>query len=99
MELVTIIHAEYKQDFKIFLKFNDGLTGIVDLNNQLEGEIFEPLKNPDYFKKFSLDAWTIGWENGADFAPEFLYELTKKENHTSQHSVYKLTKKSSAVRR
>jgi hypothetical protein len=84
MELITVVNAEYQQDFKLFLKFNDGSSGIVDLNKYLDGEIFEPLKNTDYFKKFSLDTWTIGWDNGADFAPEFLYELAKKDDNT-QH--------------
>ena len=75
MELVSVINAEYQQDFKILLKFSDGLTGTVDLKNYLDGEVFEPLKNKNYFKTFSVDSWTIGWENGADFAPEFLHEL------------------------
>ena len=79
MEPISVIKAEYRQDFKIFLQFNDGLTGIVDLTHYLDGEIFEPLKDPIYFKTFSLDSWTIGWDNGADFAPEFLYELASKE--------------------
>ena len=82
MELITVVKAEYKQDFKLSLKFNDGFMGIVDLYKYLDGEIFEPLKNTEYFKKFSLDSWTIGWDNGADFAPEFLYELAKKEHNT-----------------
>ena len=81
MKLVSVTKAEYKNEFQIFLQFDDGVTGIVDLNNHLDGEIFEPLKNPEYFKKFSLDNWTIGWANGADFAPEFLYELIQKEKY------------------
>jgi len=80
MKLVSVINAEYKSDFKILLKFDDGLSGIVDLKNQLKGEIFSPLKIPEYFKKFTLDSWTIGWDNGADFSPEFLYYLIKNEN-------------------
>jgi hypothetical protein len=80
MKIVTVISAEYKFDFTILLQFNDGVKGTVDLNKYLDGEIFEPLKNPEYFKKFTLDSWTIGWENGADFAPEFLYELVKHKN-------------------
>ena len=78
MILLTVTDAEYKHEFKIFIKFNDGVSGIVDLYNHLDGEVFLPLKNQDYFKTFSLDSWTIGWENGADFAPEFLYELIKE---------------------
>lgn len=80
MKLVSVINAEYKQDYKILLKFNDGLTGTVDLTTFLDGEVFEPLKNKDYFKTFSVDSWTIGWANGADFAPEFLYDLVKNSS-------------------
>ena len=80
MNLVTIIKAEYKHDFTIYLQFNDEVKGTVDLNKHLDGDIFEPLKNIEYFKDFTLDSWTIGWKKGADFAPEFLYELTKQEN-------------------
>jgi len=83
MELVTVIGAEYQDEFKISLKFNDGVNGVVDLYKYLDGEIFEPLKNQEYFKKFTLDSWTIGWDNGADFAPEFLYDLTLKKNYAS----------------
>ncbi len=75
MKLVTVISAEYQDDYKISLKFNDGVIGIVDLNRYLDGEIFEPLKDPEYFKQFTLDTWTIGWDNGADFSPEFLHDL------------------------
>ena len=57
MELVSVINAKYKQDFKIFLKFNDGLTGTVNLIPYLDGEVFEPLKNKDYFKTFSVDSF------------------------------------------
>jgi hypothetical protein len=58
------------------LSFSDGAEGIVNLEDHLTKPIFKPLKNPEYFKKFKLGSWTIAWENGADFAPEFLYELS-----------------------
>jgi hypothetical protein len=42
----------------------------------LWGEVFEPLKDKDQFAKFMLhdELATIVWPNGADFAPEFLYQ-------------------------
>ncbi len=80
MKLIKLISANYINDYKIEVTFNDGLKSIVDLENELWGEIFEPLKDRNKFKKFSLNPFTIEWENGADFSPEFLYELASREN-------------------
>lgn len=41
------IHVEKAKnigDYKIWLSFNDGIEGIVDLSSESYGEIFEPLK-------------------------------------------------------
>ncbi|OFX42763.1 MAG: hypothetical protein A2046_00585 [Bacteroidetes bacterium GWA2_30_7] len=74
---LEVINAKYLNDFKIFLEFNDGVSKTVDLKNELNGEIFNSLKNKNYFKKFIIKYNTIEWENGADFAPEFLYQIGK----------------------
>ena len=78
MKVIRIISADYLEDYKIKLKFNDGLEKRIDLEKELYGEIFEPLKNMDYFKNFSLNHFTIEWPNGADFSPEFLYNYNKE---------------------
>jgi hypothetical protein len=75
MELIKVVNAKYVDDFKITLMFNDGKEKCVDLKEELWGEIFEPLKDINYFKEFTLNPFTIEWSNGADFAPEFLYEF------------------------
>jgi hypothetical protein len=71
-----IIYATYIKDYVINLRFSDGSEGEVDLEQEIDGTIFEPLKKLTYFKSFSLDEelHTITWPNGADFAPEFLYK-------------------------
>ncbi len=74
MAVVWITKAGYIKDFKVKLTFNDGLEGIVDLKSHLDGKVYEPLKDVDFFKKFKLDSWTLTWQNDSDFAPEFLYE-------------------------
>jgi hypothetical protein len=68
--------AEYRGDYRIWLRFNDGAEGIVDLSDNLDGEVFEPLKEIERFKCFRVDPdiETIVWDNGADMSPEFLYE-------------------------
>lgn len=68
--------AEYVGGYVVRVRFADGVEGDVDLGTELYGEVFEPLKSPDVFQSFRLDAElnTISWPCGADFAPEFLYE-------------------------
>jgi len=68
--------AKYLHDYVVWLRFNDGAEGEVDLEGELEGEMFSPLRDIDQFKRFRVDPEleTIVWENGADLAPEFLYE-------------------------
>lgn len=80
MDLIWVVEAKYISDFRILLTFNDRQTGEVDLQRHLKGKVFEALKNEDIFKRFKLNSWTIEWENGADFAPEFLYNLVKENS-------------------
>lgn len=51
----------------------------MDLKDELYGEMFEQLKDPEFFKTVTVhpELQTLCWPNGADFAPEFLYEKTQ----------------------
>jgi hypothetical protein len=62
------------------LTFEDNIVRLVDLKSHLDGEIFEPLMNIDYFKNVRInpDIDTIVWSNEADFSPDFLYEIGEK---------------------
>ena len=72
--LPSVIQASYRGGFRIHLAFNDLSEGTVDFRPWLEGPVFEALKDPKYFREFFLDAGTVTWPNGADVAPETLYE-------------------------
>ena len=67
--------AQYLEDYKIQVSFNDGKEGVADLSSSLNGKIFEPLKDKSKFSNFVIDddLETIVWENGADLAPEYIY--------------------------
>jgi Protein of unknown function (DUF2442) len=71
-----IIEAHYVSGYTVWLRFEDGTEGEVDLSSELYGPVFEPLKDQAYFSRFRVnpDTGTIEWPNRADFAPEFLYE-------------------------
>jgi hypothetical protein len=66
-------------DLHLYLKFNNGEEGIVNLASELYGEIFEPLRHPDLFRQVYLTSRTIEWPNGADFAPEHLLALVQQQ--------------------
>jgi hypothetical protein len=73
--ILHVVEARYERDYTLWLRFNDGAEGHVDLGDELYGAMFAPLKDPARFKAFRVDPEleTVVWENGADFAPEFLY--------------------------
>jgi len=79
MKNIKVVKAEYLSDYWINIEFSNGFRNSVDLKEELWGKIFEPLNDLNYFKNFKLNPFTIYWENGADFSPEFLYELAKKQ--------------------
>jgi hypothetical protein len=68
--------ATHLENYKIRISFDDGVEGNIDLENELWGEVFEPLKDMSLFKSFRVDSElnTIVWSNGADLAPEYLYD-------------------------
>ena len=74
-----LIEASWTGGYRILVAFDDGTRGEIDLEAELWGEMFEPLRNPEKFRAFRLDPElrTIVWPNGADLAPEFLYEQAR----------------------
>ena len=83
--MLHVDNFEMSGSYKMNLWFNNGESVEVDLENELEGEVFEPLKDPEYFKRVYLnkETGTAPWPNGADFAPEFLFELGRKQTKRS----------------
>lgn len=72
---LEVTKAEYLDGHRVKLLFNNGETKIVDLSQSLNGVVFAPLKDIEFFKRFVIKFNTIEWENGADFAPEYLYKI------------------------
>lgn len=75
--LPHVIRATHEQGFRILLTFNDGTEASVDFESWLTGPVFEPLKDLAYFQRFFLDGGTVVWPNGADIAPETLYDAAR----------------------
>lgn len=77
----NVVEAGYVRDYVVWLRFDDGTRGEIDLSDRLYGPVFEPLQALDVFRSFEVhpELRTLVWPNGADFAPEFLYERVREE--------------------
>lgn len=72
-----VVSVEHLEDYRLRLEFDNGVKKDVDLEDELHGQVFEPLRDLDYFERAAVnpETGTVEWPNGADFAPEFLDEI------------------------
>jgi len=69
-------------DYTIYVEFNDGYSGVIDFKEELKKdhrEIIQELLDLKLFNTVKLGYDTLCWDNGLDFAPEYLYEQIKAE--------------------
>lgn len=74
--MLDVVEVRHLHDYVLWLRFEDGTQGEVDLRAELWGEMFEPLRDLAFFRRVAVnpDTGTIEWPNGADLAPESLVE-------------------------
>jgi hypothetical protein len=72
--------VRYLQGYQLEIAFDDGSCKEIDLERELYGEVFAPLKNVELFKQVFVnpETRTLQWLGGADFAPEFLHEIGRE---------------------
>jgi hypothetical protein len=84
--MVWVVNAELKDNYKVFVEFNNGINGIIDFKEKLNNDlrpIIKDLLDLEKFKTVKVGLDTLCWDNGVDFAPEYLYEQIIKENKKS----------------
>jgi len=82
--LPQLIEARHVSEFIVSTRFDDGTEKSIDISQWFKGPVFEPLKDPKFFKRFFIEAGTLCWPNGVDIAPEALYsarESSKKRRN------------------
>lgn len=84
--MLHITAAKHLSGYKLWIAFDDGTAGEVDLGGVLTGPLFAPLLNAELFRQVKVDAEleTVVWPNGADLAPEFLKDLQSKQSQPSR---------------
>lgn len=84
-----VTDVTYLDSYRLRLRFDDGSLKEVDLKNELYSEVFESLKDPNFFRRVQInrETNTIEWPNGADFAPEFLYKIGRDVEKASVEKI------------
>jgi hypothetical protein len=72
MKILRILKVRHLGEHRLYLEFNNGEAGEVDLSSDLDGPIFKPLQDTHVFASVRLEGGTVAWPNGADLAPEYL---------------------------
>lgn len=74
--MVNIQEAKYEGQYQIWVKFNTGESGLIDLEDEINRyKTAESLKDMKQFALFYLDEWpTLAWPCGFDLAPEYIYK-------------------------
>jgi hypothetical protein len=76
MRATELLEARHRRGHTVWLRFRDGTAGEIDLGAELHGEVFEPLRDAEVFRRFYIhpEGCSLVWPNGANFAPEFLHD-------------------------
>jgi hypothetical protein len=74
-----VVEVRYVREYTVWLRFQDGTSGEVDIQPSFKGPVFEPLRDVEFFRQVQVDPeiGTIVWPNGADVAPETLYDRVR----------------------
>lgn len=83
--IIHITNVKVVGPHSLELTFDNGVQKQVNLRSELYGPIFEPLREPLFFAQAFVDpdSRTVTWPNGADFAPDFLYQMEAEELPTN----------------
>jgi hypothetical protein len=76
-----IVEVAPQSDYSLFVRFKDGLEGLVRLRpDQLTGAL-EPLRDIQFFEQAFIDHGAVAWPGEIDLAPDAMYaEVSDKQN-------------------
>jgi hypothetical protein len=81
--MIWIVNAKIVENYQVKIEFNNGLCGVIDFRNIFKNDhrpVVRELLDINKFNSCKVQYDTLCWENGVDFAPEYLYEKIEENN-------------------
>jgi hypothetical protein len=72
------------EDFVLFIDFDNGEQGKLDMKPFLDFGVFQKLKDQNAFKRVRVAFDTIEWDSGVDLDPEFVYAKCQGQKNAQQ---------------
>jgi hypothetical protein len=69
-----VVDVKVTAPLTLTVKFQDGTLGKVMFKTESLYGVFEPLKDPDFFKQVFIDGDAVAWPGEVDVAPDAMYE-------------------------
>ncbi len=86
-DMNDVVRVRHVRDYLCYVEFDDGSSGEIDLSTYLtRGPVFSALADVDLFKQVRIEGGTLSWPNGADIAPERIYEMIQAANESLQRT-------------
>jgi hypothetical protein len=86
-QLPRVAAVRHVREHVLWLRFSDGVEGEINFRDDLRGELFEPLADPAAFARVGIQYGTLAWSNGADWAPETLYDRVRATKGSNAHAI------------
>lgn len=75
-----------KPGMRLDVEFADGTPGEIRLDpflsaSRVAGTVFEALRDPAFFAQVRIELGAVTWPNGADLAPDAMYDAVRTQGH------------------
>jgi len=68
-----VVEVKPEPDYKLFVRFKDGLAGHVQLAPEELTGTLAPLLKMEFFERVFIDSGAVAWPGDIDLAPDTMY--------------------------
>jgi hypothetical protein len=68
-----VVEVRSEPDYTLFVRFRDGVSGHIRLEEEELTGVLAPLRDPEFFDRVFLDAGAVAWPGEIDLAPDAMY--------------------------